>query len=165
MRFAPRSFRCSSRWLLGLVGLVVLLLARAGHATLIHVHGHEGAHVHLLTLAEASPDGLAAWHARHANEHADEHLPLSGRGDAEHVHGLNEHGAGLLLPPLFVLIPASGARGPLAPLVLAWGFLPEPVRLRVFLRSARAARERDPPRTRAHSGLAAVLLRNHSIRI
>lgn len=149
------------RWLFGLLGLVVLLLARAGHATLIHSHGDAGAHVHLLTLEQAAPGKLAAWHAHH-HGHGDESVPAEGA--EEHAHGHPAHGVGLLVPPLFVLAPALGTP-PGAPPVALPCSVTGPVPLLGGVPGAPGVRERDPPGRRARSGHAAVLLRNHSIRI
>lgn len=146
-------------WLVGLLGLVVLLLARAGHATLIHAHNEQGAHVHLLTAARATPGAFAAWHAHHGGGSAADET------GEEHVHGTDEHGAGLLLAPLFVLVPLLGGGPRVPPPASELLTRPEAPRTLAAFTAASAARERDPPTGRAHSGLAAVLLRNHSIRI
>lgn len=150
------------RWLVGLLGLVVLLLARAGHATLIHAHGDEGAHVHLLTVEQADPGKLAAWHAHHGHADAADPQP---EGRAEHVHGHPAHGAGLLVPPMFVLfVPLGSGLLPAPPATFAWS--PQgPARLHGGVLAVRRTREHDPPGRGARSGHAAVLLRNHSIRI
>lgn len=144
----------------GFFALVVVLLARSGHATLLHAHDDEGLHVHLLPVAQAAPDALAAWHAHHAHGGPNE------ESGAEHVHGRAQHDDGLLLPPLSVLAPALPLRGSVVLPPVAFGpwagiaFTP----VRAGPAWPTVARERAPPAGCA-TGLTAVLRRNHSIRI